>query len=131
MGALLVSAAPAARADDVAVVTASQQIRVGSLVLGPGAYLLRSDSSMGTRNVILVSSLDEKTFHGLVLANHDCSPSLVGPEDRLVFDEADGRTLRTWIVGWRGVGYFLSPAPVSPALAARARVRVERPVAAR
>ena len=128
--ALLAIVAPAL-ADDVVAVTADQPTRIGSLVLEPGSYLLHSDSSMGTRNVLMVTSLDEKKFVGYVFANFDCCRELKAPVDRLELDEAGVRTLRSWTVAWRGAAYYFSPSPVSPAMAARVPARAGTRVATR
>jgi hypothetical protein len=128
---LLVLAAAPALADDQVLVTADQPIRIGSLLLGPGDYALRSDSSRGTRNVLSVTSPDGKTFYGLVLANFDVAPEAKLPSDRLVFDEADGKTLRSWVVAWRGATYLFQPGPVPPALAAKVRRSPDAATAAR
>ncbi len=130
-GALLATAAGPLLADDSIVVTAAHPIRIGALALEPGSYVLRSDSSMGTRNVLSVTSADGRTFFGFVLANYDCAPYLRSTTDKVVYDEKDGQTVRMWIVGWREVGYFFTPAPVPPALAARARAKTGALVAAR
>ena len=115
---LAIAGAPAL-ADDVLVFRASHQIQIGSLVLEPGSYLIRSDSSMETRNVLTVWSANGKKFFGFVLALYPSSSRLKSPTDQLVFDGADGRTLREWIVASRGSGYIFSPVKVSPALATR------------
>ncbi|MFI5181993.1 MAG: hypothetical protein ACHQPI_11415 [Thermoanaerobaculia bacterium] len=117
---LAITGAPAL-ADDVVVFDATQQVRIGSLVLEPGTYLIRSSFSMENRNVLTVWSRDEEKFFGYVLATYASSSKPKSPTDQLVFDGADGRTIREWIVAWKGSGYAFSPAKVSPALAARGK----------
>jgi hypothetical protein len=120
-GAFLAILAAPAVADDVLVFNASDQTRIGALVLEPGSYLIRSDSSMETRNVLTVWSADEKKFFGFVLANYTSSSKKDGPAHQLVFDGKDDRTIKAWTVAWRGTTYIFSSAPESTALARRGK----------
>ncbi len=129
--ALLAIAGASALADDVLIFNASHETRIGSLVLPPGSYLIRSDSSMETRNVLTVWSVDEKKFFGYVLATYASSSKGKSSTDQLVFDGADGRTIREWIVAAKGSGYAFSPAPVPTALAKKGRGKAGEVVAAR
>ena len=131
-GALLaVATAPAILADDAVVITAHQGIRIGTLALDPGSYLLLSSSSIPTRNVVVVTSPDRKEVHGFVLAIHESGSHLASAADKVILGGKDGRTVRTWVVAWKDTGYTFSSAPLPPALAARARAALSLPSAAR
>jgi hypothetical protein len=130
-GALLAFAAPAAPADDAVVVTAHQRIRIGSLALEPGSYLLRAPSGIPTRNVVVVTSPDGMKFYGFVLATHESGHHMTNTTDKVVVSEKDNRTVQAWVVAWKDTGYTFSSAPVPPALAASARAAFPLPSAAR
>ena len=130
-GTLLAVAAPAAIADDTVVIAAHQGIRIGALALEPGSYLLRAPSGIPTRNVVVVTSPDGMKFYGFVLATHESGRHMASATDRVVVSEKDSRTVRAWVVAWKDTGYTFSPAPVPPALAARAWAAFPLPSAAR
>ncbi len=122
LGAILALAAAAtpALADDVVALDVAQQVRIGSLVLEPGTYLIRSRSSAENRNVLTVWSRNEEKFFGYVLANYATSMPTI-PEDEFVFDGKDGRVVRAWKVAWKGTVYHFRPALEPTALAGRER----------
>lgn len=109
-----------ALADDVVVFDAAQQVRIGSLVLPPGTYVIRSSFSMENRNVLTVWSRDEEKFFGYVLANYSTRSERI-PEHQVVYDEKGGRIIKAWKVAWKGTTYIFSSAPVSTALASRGK----------
>ncbi len=108
-GALLAAVGVPALADDVVVFDVSQQARIGSLVLDPGSYVIRSDTTQTTRSVVTVWNAAETSFIGFVLAT--CSP-MEGPipADVLVYGD-DGRTITAWNVARKGTTYTFSAAP--------------------
>ncbi len=110
-----------ALADDVVIFDVSNQVRIGSLVLEPGTYLIRSSSARQDRNVLAVWSPDEDTFYGFVLANYASFSKKSAPEHQLVFDGNDSHVIKAWTVAWRGSTYFFSAAPVSTAPASRGK----------
>jgi len=119
-GALVAVVAVPAFADDVVAFDAAQQVRIGSLVLEPGTYVIRSSSSKENRNVLTVWSRDEEKFFGHVLANYSFWSERI-PEDQIVYDEKGDRIIRAWKVAWKGSTYTFSSAPVSTALASRGK----------
>ncbi len=119
-GALVAIPGVPALADDVVVFDAAQQVQIGSLLLEPGTYLIRSSSSMENRNVLTVWSRDEDKFFGYVLANYSPWSERI-PDHRVVYDEKGGRVIKAWKVAWKGTTYVFSSAPVSTALASRGK----------
>ncbi|HQR45630.1 MAG TPA: hypothetical protein PLB02_04155 [Thermoanaerobaculia bacterium] len=119
-GALLAILGAPAVADDVLVFDVTTPVQIGSLVLEPGTYLIRSGFSRENRNVLTVWSRDEEKFFGYVLANYSSWRERI-PEDQLDFDGKDGRVIKAWTVAWKGHTYSFSSAPVSTALASRGK----------
>lgn len=117
-GALLALASLPLLADDAVLISAPSAIRIGTVALEPGSYLLRAPSSIPTRNVVVVSSPDETKVYGYVLAIHESGWRMSSPVDRMVVD--DSGALRTWVVGWKDAAYSFTATPVPPALMSRA-----------
>ena len=116
----LAAAAVPALADDVVSLDVAQQARIGSLVLPPGTYVIRSKFSRENRNVLMVWSGNEAKFLGYVLANYTTS-SATTPSDEFVYDGKDGQVVKAWKVAWKGSVYHFSAAPEPAALAGQAK----------
>jgi len=119
LGLFLAAAGAPALGDDVLLFDVTDQMRIGSVVLDPGTYALRSSHARQDRNVLTLWSADEGKYLGCVLAHFSPGSRRNGPTDAIVFAGADGKVVKSWSVASKGRSYLFGAAPASPALAGR------------
>jgi len=113
VAALIAIVSPAAKAVDDSdwptLLTIDQPMKVGELVLDPGAYVFQLSPGTVSRSVVMIYSIDKRRWDGFVLG----FPAYrSGAQDGFVSDTGPGKeeTLRYWFrPGWsRGVEFSAS-----------------------
>lgn len=113
--------------DDVASFNVSDRLKVGSVTLEPGVYIVRALHAGSGRNVLVVSNaVGTETLAALLTTPHQLAPQEIQGESRLLYEAGDdGRpgSLRSFLVANTAFGYDILPSAQQPARAASARVK--------
>ena len=115
------------------VFSISDRVRVGSVDLDPGTYVIRVVNHGSDLNLLQLTNLESTTLCTTLQARQRYYPDVkTSPEGTLHFEDVPGapHLLRTWNVPNRSFGYDIVTSPPRPADVAMKVVRGEGPLRA-